>query len=79
LAKAADSDSKVGNGFDEAGDRGASRTRRDTDEAENAAFAGEFDRNAHQRGDAGAIDLWDAFRMTTTFFAPPLTTDSRAS
>jgi len=55
-------------GFDEAGDReGIADAAGTTDEAENAAFAGEFDRNAHQRGDAGAIDLWDAVQDDDNF------------
>jgi hypothetical protein len=47
-----------GDGFDEAGDgEGVANAARAADKAEDAAFAGELDGNAHERGDAGAIDL----------------------
>ena len=50
-----------GDGFDEAGDgESVADATVAADEAEDAAFAGELDGDAHQRGDAGAVDLGDA-------------------
>ena len=50
-----------GNGFDEAGDgEGVADATVAADEAEGAAFAGELDGDAHEGGDAGAVDLGDA-------------------
>jgi hypothetical protein len=50
-----------GDGFDEAGDgEGVADAALAADEAQDAAFAGELDGNAHQRGDAGAVNLRDA-------------------
>lgn len=50
-----------GDGFDEAGDReGIADAAGAADEAEYAAFASQPDGNAHEGGDAGAIDLGDA-------------------
>jgi hypothetical protein len=57
-----------GDGFDEAGDgEGIADAARTTDEAENAAFAGELDGNAHQSGDAGAVNLGDAVKNDDDF------------
>src|ERR1700731_1299158 len=50
-----------GDGFDEAGDsEGVADAAGAADQAKNAAFAGQLDRDAHQGGDAGAVDLRDA-------------------
>jgi len=49
-----------GDGFDEARDgEGIADAARAADQAQHAAFAGQLDGDAHQRGDAGAIDLRD--------------------
>jgi hypothetical protein len=48
-------------GFDEAGDgEGIADAARAADEAKDAAFAGELDGDANERGNAGAVDLGDA-------------------
>jgi len=71
---------ECGDGFDEAGDgEGVADAAGTADQAEHAAFAGELDGDAHERGDAGAVDLRMPLRRTTTFFAPALITDWRAS
>src|SRR6267143_1225719 len=50
-----------GDGFDEAGDgEGVADAAGAADEAEDATFASELDGDAHQRGDAGAVNLRDA-------------------
>jgi hypothetical protein len=52
-----------GDGFDEAGDgEGVADAALADDQAQDAAFASQFDGNAHQRGDAGAVDLRDAIQ-----------------
>jgi hypothetical protein len=57
-----------GDGFDEAGDgEGVADAARAADEAENAAFAGQLDGNAHQRGNARAINLGDAVQDDDNF------------
>src|SRR5712664_4112645 len=49
-----------GDGFDEACDgEGVADAALAADQAEHAAFAGELDGDAHERGDAGAVDLRD--------------------
>jgi hypothetical protein len=53
-----------GDGFDEASDReGVADSARLADEVEDTAFAGERNGDAHQRGDAGAVDLGDAVQV----------------
>ena len=57
-----------GDGFDEASDgEGVADAARTTDETQDAAFAGEFDGNAHERGDAGAVNLRDAVQHNDDF------------
>src|SRR5260370_81390 len=47
-----------GDGFDEVGDgEGGAAAARAADQAEHTAFAGELDGDAHQRGNAGAVNL----------------------
>ena len=59
-----------GDGFDEAGDgEGVADAARAADEAQDAAFTGELDGDAHERGDAGAVDLDDAVEDDDDFFA----------
>src|SRR6266481_4029782 len=61
-----------GDGFDEAGDgEGVADTAGAADQAEHAAFAGELDGDAHQRGDAGAVDLRDAVQEDNNFLRAP--------
>src|SRR6266478_6691803 len=53
-----------GNGFDEAGDgEGVADASGAADEMQRAFFAGQADGDAHERGDAGAIDLRDAVEI----------------
>src|SRR6266478_1547683 len=57
-----------GDGFDEAGDgEGVADAAGTADQAEHAAFAGELDGDAHQRGDAGAVDLRNAVQEDDNF------------
>src|SRR5258708_13579496 len=42
------------------------------DQAEHAAFAGELDGDAHQRGDAGAVDLGNAVQDDDNFLRAAL-------
>src|SRR5713226_3758980 len=57
-----------GDGFDEAGDgEGVADAAVAADEAEDAAFAGKLDGDAHERGDAGAVDLRDAVQDDDNF------------
>src|SRR5713226_8068840 len=50
-----------GDGFDEAGDgEGVADAAGAADQAQHAAFAGQLDGDAHQRGNAGAVNLRDA-------------------
>jgi hypothetical protein len=59
---------KCGNGLDEAGDgEGIADAAGAADEAENAAFSRELDGNAHQGGDAGAVNLRDAVQNDDNF------------
>src|SRR5258708_7428395 len=62
-----------GDGFDEAGDgEGVADAAVATDQAEHAAFAGELDGDAHQRGDAGAVDLGNAAQDDDNFLGAAL-------
>ncbi len=57
-----------GDGFDEAGDgEGVADAAGTADQAEHAAFAGELDGDAHERGDAGAVDLRNAAQEDDNF------------
>jgi len=57
-----------GDGFDEASDgEGVADAARTTDETQDAAFAGKLDGNAHERGDAGAVNLRDAVQHNDDF------------
>src|SRR5260370_25867626 len=57
-----------GDGCDEAGDgEGVADAAVAADQAEHAAFAGELDGDAHQRGDAGTVDLRDAVQDDGNF------------
>jgi len=57
-----------GDGFDEAGDgEGVADAALAADQAQDAAFAGELDGDAHERGDAGAVDLRDAVQEDDNF------------
>jgi hypothetical protein len=59
-----------GDGFDEAGDgEGVADATLAADQAEHAAFAGELDGDAHERGDAGAVDLRDAVEEDDNFLS----------
>jgi len=59
-----------GDGFDQARDgEGVADAAGFTNEMQHSAFAGERNRNAHQRGDAGAIDLRDAVQVNDHFAA----------
>jgi hypothetical protein len=61
-----------GDGFDEAGDgEGVADAALAADQAEHAAFAGELDGDAHERGDAGAVDLRDAVQDDDNFLRAP--------
>src|SRR5438552_15068458 len=62
-----------GNGFDEAGDgEGVADAAGAADQAEHAAFAGELDGDAHERGDAGAVDLRDTGQEDDKFLRATL-------
>jgi hypothetical protein len=62
-----------GDGFDEAGDgEGIADAARAADEAEDAAFTCELDGDAHERGDAGAVNLDDAVEDDDDFFSASL-------
>src|SRR5437879_5116966 len=57
-----------GNGFDEAGDgEGVADAAGAADQEEHAAFAGELDGDAPERGDAGAVDLRDTVQEDDNF------------
>ena len=57
-----------GDGFDETGNgEGVADAAWAANETQDAAFAGEFDGNAHERGDAGAVDLRDAVQDDDDF------------
>jgi hypothetical protein len=61
-----------GDGFDEAGDgEGVADAAGAADQAEHAAFAGELDGDANERGDAGAVDLRDAVQEDNNFLRAP--------
>jgi hypothetical protein len=54
---------ECGDGVDQAGDgEGVADATGAADQAEIAAFAGQLDGNANQRGDAGAVDLRNAIQ-----------------
>ena len=62
-----------GDGFDEASDgEGIANTARAADEAEDAAFTSELDRDAHESGDAGAVNLRNAVEDDHDFFGAGL-------
>ncbi len=62
-----------GDGFDEAGDgEGVADAPVTADQAEHAAFAGELDGDAHQRGDAGAVDLGNTVQNDDNFLCAAL-------
>src|SRR5258706_213636 len=62
-----------GDGFDEAGDgEGVADAAMAADEAEHAAFAGELDGDAHQRGDARAVDLGNTVQNDDNFLRATL-------
>jgi len=53
-----------GDGFDKARHgEGVADPAGFANQMKHSAFASERNRNAHQRGDAGAIDLWDAVQV----------------
>src|SRR6266581_9144813 len=55
-------------GFDEAGDgEGVADAAGAADQTEHTAFAGELDGDAHERGDAGAVDLRDTVQEDDNF------------
>ena len=57
-----------GDGFDEAGDgEGVADAAGAADQTEHTAFAGELDGDAHERGDPGAVNLWDAVQDSDNF------------
>src|ERR1700674_4374890 len=61
-----------GDGFDEAGDgEGVADAAGTADQAEHTAFAGELDGDAHERGDAGAVDLRNAVQEDHNFLGAP--------
>src|ERR1700732_2528277 len=61
-----------GDGFDEAGDgEGVADATLSADQAEYTAFAGELDGDAHERGDAGAVDLRDTVQEDDNFLRAP--------
>src|SRR5467141_1349854 len=63
---------EVGDGFDEAGDgEGVADAAGAADQSEHAAFAGELDGDAHERGDAGAVDLRDTVQEDDNFLRAP--------
>src|SRR6266478_5749607 len=52
-----------GDGFDEARNgEGVADAARAADQTQHAAFSGELNRDAHQRRNAGAVDLGDAIQ-----------------
>ena len=58
-----------GDGFDEAGDgEGVADAALAADQAQDAAFTGQLDGDAHQGGDAGAVNLRDAVQDDDHFF-----------
>ena len=62
-----------GDGFDEARDgEGIADAARAADEAEDTAFAGQLDGDAHQRRNAGAVNLWDAVQDHDHFLCATL-------
>ena len=62
-----------GDGFDEAGDgEGVADAAMAADQAQDAAFACELDGDAHQRGDAGAVNLRDAVQDDDHFLCAAL-------
>src|SRR5260370_8325657 len=62
-----------GDGFDEAGDgEGVADAALAADETQDAAFAGELDGDAHQRGNAGAVDLGGAVQNDHDFLRTAL-------
>src|SRR5437879_104706 len=62
-----------GDGFDEAGDgECVANAALAADQTEHAAFAGEFDGDAHQRGNSGAVDLGNAVQDDDNFFGAAL-------
>src|SRR5207253_6094676 len=61
-----------GDGFDEAGDgEGVADAAGAADQAKHAAFAGELNGDAHERGDAGAVDLRDTVQEDDNFLRTP--------
>ena len=59
---------ECGNGFDEAGDReGVADAAGTTYQAQDAAFAGELDRDPYERGDPRAVNLRDAIQDDDNF------------
>ncbi len=64
IGKRGDVGVEGGDGFDEAGDgEGVTDAAGAADEVQRAFFAGQPDGDAHERGDAGAIDLRDAVEI----------------
>ncbi len=62
-----------GDGLDEAGDgEGVAHAAGATDQTEHAAFAGELDGDAHQRGDSGAVNLGDSIQHNDDFLRATL-------
>jgi hypothetical protein len=62
-----------GDGFDEAGDsEGVANAALTADEAEDAAFAGKLDGDAHERGNAGAVNLGNAIEDDDDFLGAGL-------
>ena len=57
-----------GDGFDEAGDgEGVADAAGAADQAQHAAFTGELNRDAHQRRDAGAVNLGNTIQDDDDF------------
>src|SRR5216684_6761093 len=68
IGKRGDVGVEGGDGFDEAGDgEGVADAAGAADQAQNTAFAGELYGDAHQRGDARAINLGDAVQNDDNF------------
>ena len=62
-----------GDGFDEAGDgEGVADTALAADEMKRALFAGQPDGDAHERGDARAVDLRNAVEIDDDFVSAAL-------
>src|SRR6266566_6995382 len=60
-------------GFDEAGDgEGVADAAGAADQTEHTAFAGELDGDAHERGDPGTVNLWDAVQDSDNFLRATL-------